>query len=40
MRLIKLDENRLVLMHPKTGRFYITEAGIRDVERRNPARPV
>lgn len=38
-RLLRLDEEKLALMHPSNGRFYITEAGIRDVERRKLARP-
>ena len=38
-RLRKLDEARLVLEHPATGRFHITSAGIRDVEERGLARP-
>lgn len=33
-RLLKLDEQRLVLAHPKTGRFHITIPGMKDVEQR------
>lgn len=39
-RLQRLDEQRLVLEHPGTGRFHITKNGIRRVEERKLAKPV
>lgn len=38
-RLRALDSQGLVLEHPKTGRFHITDKGARDVERRELAKP-
>lgn len=39
-RLLKLDDARLVLAHPKTGRFHITSSGQRYVEDHKLAQPV
>jgi hypothetical protein len=39
-RLEKLDKARLVLMHPKNARVYLTDAGIREVEAKGWAQPV
>lgn len=39
-RLRRLDEAKLVLEHPESGRFHITHRGSRDVEKRDLARPV
>jgi hypothetical protein len=39
-RLLRLDEDRLVLRHPASGRFHITRSGTHDVERRRLAHPV
>jgi hypothetical protein len=36
----KLDDDRLVLLHPKTGRYYITSKGSRYVEERGLAQPI
>jgi hypothetical protein len=38
-RLGKLDADKRVLSHPRTGRYYITSRGMRDVEKRGLARP-
>lgn len=38
-RLQTLDQQKLVLEHPRTGRFHITTMGIKDVESRGLARP-
>ncbi len=38
-RLRKLDEEALVLHHPGTDRYYLTDKGARDVERRGLAQP-
>lgn len=38
-RLAKLDADKLVLLHPRTGRYFITGNGRRDVETRDLARP-
>jgi hypothetical protein len=38
-RLLKLDSEKLVLCHPKTGVFHLTLKGIRDVEARQLTRP-
>jgi hypothetical protein len=38
-RLAKLDVDRLVLQHPRTGRYYITANGRNEVERRRLAQP-
>jgi hypothetical protein len=38
-RVRRLDEDKLALIHPSNDRFYITQAGIRDVERRKLAHP-
>jgi hypothetical protein len=38
-RLAPLDEGKRVLLHPKDGRYYITHKGIRDVEKRQLAKP-
>ncbi|HEV2889142.1 MAG TPA: hypothetical protein VGX28_02095 [Frankiaceae bacterium] len=39
-RLLALDQRKLVLHHPTTGRFYLTSLGMKDVESRNLAKPV
>ena len=39
-RLRALDGDKLVLHHPKTGRYYITHRGVRHVDAKNLARPV
>jgi hypothetical protein len=39
-RLLKLDEDKLVLLHPGTGKFHITSLGIRYVEDHQLAQPV
>jgi len=39
-RLKKLDVDKLVLIHPKTGRVYLTDKGIRYVEEKKLAQPV
>ena len=38
-RLGKLDEARLVLQHPGTGRYYLTDLGVREVEQKGLAQP-
>jgi hypothetical protein len=38
-RLEKLDSEKLVLEHPRTDRFYITERGVNEVESRRLAHP-
>jgi len=38
-RLAKLDTAKLVLLHPATGRYFITAKGRRDVETRDLAQP-
>ncbi len=38
-RLRRLDEAKLALHHPRTGRYYITLLGSRDVEQRKLAQP-
>ena len=38
-RLARLDADTLVLLHPRTGRYFITANGRRDVEARGLARP-
>jgi hypothetical protein len=38
-RLAKLDANKLVLLHPDNGRYFVTAKGRREVERRELARP-
>jgi hypothetical protein len=38
-RLARLDERKLVLMHPGNGRYFITGNGRREVENRDLARP-
>jgi hypothetical protein len=38
-RLLRLDESKLVLSHPKTGRFHITARGIAEIEERRLAEP-
>jgi len=38
-RLARLDEHKLVLLHPGNGRHFITANGRREVEERNLARP-
>lgn len=38
-RLGKLDDKKLVLLHP-SGRYYITDLGIRDVEQKRLLQPV
>lgn len=39
-RLLKLDQDKLVLLHPATGRFFITANGNRYVEEKKLAKPV
>jgi hypothetical protein len=39
-RLKRLDQEHLVLEHPKTGRFHLTAKGIKDVEVRRLAEPM
>jgi hypothetical protein len=39
-RLLKLDEDKLVLLHPSTGQFHITSTGIRYVEDHQLAQPI
>jgi hypothetical protein len=38
-RLAKLDDDRLVLLHPKADRYYITANGRKEVETRGLAQP-
>jgi hypothetical protein len=38
-RLARLDTDRRVLLHPETGRYYLTAKGRQDVEKRGLARP-
>jgi len=38
-RLARLDADKRVLLHPRTGRYYITAKGRRDVEQRGLAQP-
>jgi hypothetical protein len=38
-RLGRLDEQKLVLHHPASGRFHITARGVKDVEERRLAQP-
>ena len=38
-RLAKLDADKRILLHPRTGRYYITAKGRSDVEGRGLARP-
>ena len=38
-RLLKLDEHKLIFLHPRTGAFHITARGIADVEKRHLAEP-
>jgi hypothetical protein len=40
VRLEKLDDAKLVLHHPKDDRYYITDRGIKYVEKKKLARPV
>jgi hypothetical protein len=39
-RLTRLDQQKLVLLHPKTQRYYITEKGNVYVEERELAQPL
>lgn len=39
-RLSKLDQDRAVLAHPTTGRYYVTSKGSREVETRKLAQPI
>jgi len=39
-RLVHLDGSQLILLHPKTGRFHITNRGVRYVEENRLAAPV
>jgi hypothetical protein len=39
-RLVKLDQDKLVLAHPSTQRYYITSKGSREVETRKLAQPI
>jgi hypothetical protein len=39
-RLRAMDGDKLVLHHPKSGRYHITDRGVRHVDKRNLARPV
>jgi len=39
-RLRALDGDKLVLHHPKSGRYHIPEKGVRYVDKKNLARPV
>jgi len=39
-RLGRLDQDKTVLLHPKTRRYYITDIGVREVESRELARPI
>jgi hypothetical protein len=39
-RVLRLDSEKLVLHHPRTGQVHITRNGIRDVERRGLAKPI
>jgi hypothetical protein len=39
-RLARLDGDALALHHPRTDRYYLTDKGVRDVERRGLAEPV
>jgi len=39
-RLRALDGDKLVLHHPKTGRYHITDKGVAYVDKKNLARPV
>jgi hypothetical protein len=39
-RLLRLDDDRLVLAHPKTGRFYLTSKGQHYVENARLAQPL
>lgn len=39
-RLLKLDDDKLVLAHPKTGRFYLTSKGQHYVESARLAQPL
>jgi hypothetical protein len=38
-RLSKLDTEKLVLLHPRTGQYFITANGRREVEKRDLAKP-
>lgn len=38
-RLARLDQNKLILHHPATKRYYITDLGVREVEQRRLAQP-
>lgn len=38
-RLVRLDEERLVLHHPASGRFHLTSKGVHDVDARRLAHP-
>ncbi|HVH50792.1 MAG TPA: hypothetical protein VM690_01495 [Gaiellaceae bacterium] len=38
-RLAKLDADKRVLRHPRSGRYHLTSKGVRDVEKRNLAQP-
>jgi hypothetical protein len=38
-RLLALDQEKLVLHHPGSGHFHITDKGVRDVEKRRLAEP-
>lgn len=40
MRLARLDQEKLVLAHPRTARYHLTALGARDVEKRHLAQPV
>jgi hypothetical protein len=40
VRLAKLDEDRLVLLHPQSGRYHITNNGNRYVEQNKLAQPI
>ena len=39
-RLVKLDQDKLVLLHPATGRFFITALGNGYVQEKKLAMPV
>jgi hypothetical protein len=39
-RLVKLDQDKLVLAHPSTQRYYVTSKGSREVETRKLAQPI
>jgi hypothetical protein len=39
VRLARLDTEKLMLLHPRTGRYFITARGRQEVEQRDLARP-